>query len=216
MKGYSALALYTVLMQAQTSPDNSIPCDYWPPGAWNNPCLPPDPHPFLHFSVTFCFFTAMALLLAYLRGAFQHESAVTLTEEEARQLSGRISDALSSVQGLRGAALRKHCKVIVRGLLVGVDFSLQSVREYYADHEPEEELVLECMAAILRSGRRLRLYLDRTRDMLRFWPLVSPASRRTLEAVRQYEELVDLIRRCNSKLPDSANALPILELKPAE
>jgi len=52
--------------------------------------------------------------------------------------------------------------------------------------------------------------------MLRFWPLVSPASRRTLEAVRQYEELVDLIRRCNSKLPDSANALPILELKPAE
>jgi hypothetical protein len=212
VKSYSILILFaTLLMQAQTSPDPGIPCEMWPPGHAPASCYPPDAHPFFHFTVAFCFMTAIALLFAYLTRAFQRENTVTLSEKQARRLSEKLSEALGLVRSLRGPALRKECKVIVSGLLVSVDFTLGKVREYYADHEPEGQAVLGCMAAVLRSGRRLRLYLDRTRTMLRFSPFLSRAFDRTFEAVRQYEELVALVRRCNSKLHDSANPLPILE-----
>jgi len=161
-----------------------------------------------------CFIAAIVLLFSYFAGSFERERRVILSDEEARRLSKRLSEALGLVRSLNGAALRRECKVIVGGLLVSVDFTLQQIREYYADHEPEEEDVLHCLGAILRSGQRLRFYLDRTQTLLRFWPLLSGASDRTLEAVRQYEELVALVQCCNSKLPDSASALPLLRLKP--
>lgn len=123
-----------------------------------------------------------------------------------------ISAALAWMEKLRDETLRDHCKFVVNGLLISLDYSLAAARNYYVDYRPKDKVILECLRTILRTGVRLRGRLGRTRTMLLFPSLLSRASRRTLQAAHDYGELVSAIRCCNSKLPESATPLPAFEI----
>lgn len=211
MRGYSVLALCTILLQTEKTGPGGIPCELWPPGP-DNPCLPPDPHPFFHFAVAMCLCVAFGVLYAYLTRAFQRERRTALSQGEVRQWSEWVSEALSVIDDLRGLALRKESITIVKGLLLSVDYTLQSVREYYVDCNPEEDDALRCIAAIIKSGRALREQLAVIRIILVLPPLAPHAFKQTLKAVQQYKEFVELIQRCKTDLPDLINTLPIFEL----
>lgn len=210
MRGYSVLALCTILLQTEKTGPGGIPCELWPPGL-DNPCLPPDPNPFFHFTVAMCLFVAFGVLYAYLTRAFQRERRTPLSQGEVRQWSEELSEALSVINDLRGLALRKKSITIVKGLLLSVDYTLQSVREYYVDCNPEEDDTLRCIAAIIKSGRALREQLTIIRIMLVLPPFARHAFRQTLKAVQQYKEFVELLKRCKADLPDLINTLPIFE-----